>query len=231
MEFTSEIKVELIQSVGSDAMVAAAARVSTGNDLMHFEEVEDAGLIKYLMKARHGSPFEHGSMTFRVEAPIFVFREWHRHRMASYNEVSGRYKKMEPKFYIYPEDRPLKQVGSGAHPKLVEPGGPLLNVVNASLVSSAKKAWKEYEWLLEMEAATEVARAVLPFNLYSSMYATVNPRALMNFLALRIDHFDNTFPTKPLWEIQNAAEQIEQMFREQFPLTWINWHMNGRVAP
>lgn len=233
MEFTSEIKVELVQSVGSDAMIASAARVSTGLDQFAFSTKDDAGLIKYLMKNRHGSPFEHGQVTVRVDAPIFVIREWQRHRIASYNEVSGRYKKLEPKFYIYPDDRPLVQEGSGAHPKLTEPGGHLQAAVNASIVSTAHKAWREYEYILGggNAAATEVARIVLPVNIYSSMYVTMNPRALMNFLGLRVDHVDNTFSTKPLWEIQKAAEQVEDIFKGLFPATWVNWHMNGRVAP
>lgn len=231
MEFTSEIKVELIQHVGSDAMVAAAARVSTGADLRKYTEAEDFGLIKYLMKNRHGSPFEHGQFTVRVEAPIFVFREWQRHRIASYNETSGRYKKLEPKFYVYPDDRPLMQSGSGAHPKLTTPGGTLLKTTNAAIVSSAHKAWREYEGLLAEGAATEVARVVLPVGIYSSMYVSLNPRALMGFLSLRVDHPDNTYTTKPLWEIQCAAEQFEDIFSDLFPATYMNWLMAGRVAP
>lgn len=231
MEFTSEIKVELVQCMGSDAMIAAAARVSTGADLGEFTGSDDEFLIGYLMKNRHGSPFEHGAMTFRVEAPIFVFREWHRHRIASYNEVSGRYKKLEPKFYVYPEDRPLVQGGSGAHPKLVAGTEALRVHVNGSIASAARKAWKEYEALLDAGAANEVARAVLPVGIYSSMYVTMNPRAIMNFLSLRVDHFDNTFNTKPQWEIQKAAEQIEALFKQEFPQTGYHWHKNGRVAP
>ena len=231
MEFTSEIKVELIQHTGSDRMIASAARVSTGADLMAHGYEDDHGLIKYLMKNRHGSPFEHGSITLRVEAPIFVFREWQRHRTESFNEVSGRYKKLDPKFYIYPEDRPLVQTGSGAHPKLGQAGGLLHTLVNGEIVASAKKSWRAYEAMLEAGAATEVARAVLPVNTYSSMYVTLNPRALMHFLSLRVDHVDNTFSTKPQWEIQKAAEQVEDIFKSLFPQTWIHWHMNGRIAP
>ena len=231
MEFTSEINVELIQHMGSDEMIAAAARVSTGLDLHQYTEKETEGLIRYLMKNRHGSPFEHGSVTVRVEAPIFVFREWQRHRIASYNEVSGRYKKLDPKFYVYPDDRPLEQVGSGAHPKLAKPGGLLQTLVNGEIVGAARKSWRAYEAMLEAGAATEVARAVLPVNIYSTMYVTMNPRGIMNFLALRVDHVDNTFSTKPQWEIQQAAVQVENIFKELYPLTWVNWHMNGRVAP
>lgn len=231
MEFTSEINVELIQSMGSDAMIASAARVSTGADLGSFTDADDRGLINYLMKNRHGSPFEHGAVTVKVDAPIFAFREWQRHRIASYNEVSGRYKKLEPKFYIYPEGRPLVQGGSGAHPKMI-PGTEALRIqTNGAIVSSATKAWKEYEALLDAGAANEVARAVLPVGIYSSMYVTMNPRALMNFLSLRIDHVDNSFSTKPQWEIQKAAEQVEAHFRSLFPLTALAWHINGRVAP
>lgn len=232
MEFTSEINVELIQSVGSDQMIAAAARVSTGQDLGTFSEQDDDGfLIGYLMKNRHGSPFEHGSMTFRVDAPIFVFREWQRHRMASYNEVSGRYKKLEPKFYVYPEGRPLVQGGSGAHPKLIQGTESQLAMVNGSIRGASIKAWREYEHMLELGVANEVARAVLPVGTYSSMYVTMNPRAIMNFLSLRVDHEDNSFNTKPQWEIQQAAEKVEALFKHEYPQTGYHWHSNGRVAP
>lgn len=231
MEFTSDITVELIQHVGSDAGIAAAARVSTGLDLDDHTKAQDAGLIRYLVKARHGSPLEHNSVTFRVQAPIFVFREWQRHRIASYNEVSGRYKKLEPKFYIYPESRPLIQDGSGAHPRLI-PGSPVLTkITNGALVADYHRVWATYEELLGHGVANEVARAVLPVGIYSEMYVTMNLRAALGFISLRVDHPDNTFTTKPQWEIQQAAEQVEAHIKALFPDTWAAFVMHGRVAP
>lgn len=232
MEFTSDLKVELVQHTGSDAFIASAARVSTGAELESFEAKKDAGLINYLMKKRHGSPFEHGSMTFRIEAPIFVFREFQRHRVGwSYNEVSGRYKKLEPKFYTYPEGRPLVQAGSGAHPDLVHGDEKLHTWVNGSIQSSARKAWREYEAMLELGVANEVARAVLPVTTFSSMYATCNPRSLMAFLSLRVDAENNQFETKPQWEIQRVAEEMGEHFADLFPATEAAFEANGRVSP
>lgn len=234
--FTSDLTVELVQHTGSDAMIAAAARVSTGADLdvPHPDKMEakDRGLIGYLMRSRHGSPFEHGSMTFRIEAPIFVAREFMRHRVGwSYNETSARYREMEPKFYLYPEGRPLVQAGTGAHPQLVSGGEALHSHVNDSIRFTAGNAWHLYKEMIEFGAANEVARAVLPVGIYTSFYATCNPRSLMNFLSLRIDHEDNSFTTKPQYEIQVVAEQMEAAFAEHFPATHEAFRKSGRVSP
>lgn len=230
--FTSEISVELVQHIGSDAGIAAAARVSTGLDLSQYSEAQNSGLINYLMKHRHGSPLEHNSMTFRVKAPIFVFREWHRHRVGwSYNEVSGRYTKLEPLFYVYPAERPLAQAGSAAHPDLVAGGEWLAQVVDTNQKLAYAQAWWNYEQMLEAGAANEVARAVLPVGIYSEMYATCNARSLMSFLSLRVDDPDATFESKPQWEIQQAALKMEAAFSQLFPATLRAFNANGRVSP
>ena len=113
--FRDDVSVELIKASASDADVIWAARVSTAGELSMAEIGEDparsAGLINYLARERHGSPFEHTSMTFFVSAPIFVFREFMRHRIASYNEESGRYRELNPVFYIPNKDRNLIQIG------------------------------------------------------------------------------------------------------------------------
>jgi len=113
--FRDDVTVELVKSSASDADVIWAARVSTAGEQSLDEIGEDparsAGLINYLARERHGSPFEHTSMTFFVSAPIFVFREFMRHRIASYNEESGRYRELSPVFYIPSKERKLIQVG------------------------------------------------------------------------------------------------------------------------
>ena len=119
IEFRSDVTVELVRSSAQDADVLFAARVSTqGEQTLESAKVIDAeiekrdkGLINYLMRDRHGSPFEHNSMTFYVQAPIFVFREFMRHRIASYNEESGRYRELRPVFYVPGPERKLIQVG------------------------------------------------------------------------------------------------------------------------
>jgi thymidylate synthase (FAD) len=232
LELTSDLTVELIQQVGSDAAIARAARVSTGADSAEYDAAADAKLINYLMKNRHGSPFEHNSMTFRVSAPIFVIREFMRHRIGwSYNEVSARYKKLEPRFYIYPEHRPLIQSGSSAHPDITA-GEPELTVkANEDLVKAYQATWNAYQTLLEHGVAYEVARAVLPVGIYSDMYVTCNARSLMAFLSLRVDEPTATFQTKPQWEIEQVARQMESKFSNIFRATWDSFDLNGRVAP
>src|SRR4051794_40956436 len=113
IELRSDITVRLISSSGGDHSIVAAARVSTsGEDALQYADParaeESAGLIRYLMKHRHGTPFEHSSLTFFVHAPILVWREWHRHRIGfSYNEESGRYKTLDPVFYLPERERPM----------------------------------------------------------------------------------------------------------------------------
>jgi thymidylate synthase (FAD) len=139
-------------------MIASAARVSTGKDLSEvLNETEDGKLINYLMKHRHGSPFEHNSMTFRISAPIFVFREFHRHRVGwSYNEVSARYKQLDPKFYIYPADRPLIQEGSSAHPNLMPGTSAMAKRVSGRLELLYGDAWAAYTSMIDDGIAVKI---------------------------------------------------------------------------
>ncbi|MDP2013819.1 MAG: FAD-dependent thymidylate synthase, partial [Actinomycetota bacterium] len=120
LTFRSDITVELVRDSANDADVVFAARVSTAGEQSLDDVDADAGsskgLINFLMRERHGSPFEHNSMTFFVQAPIFVWREHMRHRMASYNEESGRYRELKPVFYVPARDRQLVQIGkTGAY--------------------------------------------------------------------------------------------------------------------
>src|SRR3954469_25633254 len=113
--FRSDVTVELVRASAQDSDVLFAARVSTQGeqslDQLDGDAQRSRGLINYLMRDRHGSPFEHNSMTFYVQAPIFVFREFMRHRIASYNEESGRYRELRPVFYVPGPDRKLVQQG------------------------------------------------------------------------------------------------------------------------
>lgn len=230
--FTSELTAKLIQSVGDDSSVVWAAKVSTDSDLVPASEAGTKGLINYLMKHSHGSPFEHNSMTFRIEAPIPVAREHMRHRVGwSYNEVSGRYTKFEPKFYVNSENRPLVQSGTSAHPDLSRPGGQLQHLINGEITAGALSDFARYERMIALGAANEVARTVLPVGIYTTYYVTCNARSLMAFLKLRVDSGDNTYETKPLWEIQQIADQMESQFKAIFPVTHAAFVANGRVAP
>ncbi|MFP7760085.1 FAD-dependent thymidylate synthase [Marisediminicola sp. LYQ134] len=230
--------VELVRSNASDADVLFAARVSTQGEKTldaarddHVDTSRSKGLINYLMRDRHGSPFEHNSMTFYVQAPIFVFREFMRHRIASYNEESGRYRELGPVFYVPGADRNLVQVGkAGAYEFL--PGTPEQTaLVEAETRRMSTEAFASYQRMLDAGVAREVARIVLPLNIFSSMYVTMNARSLMNFLSLRTKREGTHFPSFPQREIEMVAEHMEQSFAELMPLTYETFNENGRVAP
>lgn len=229
IKFRNDVTVELVQSMGDDAAVVKAARVSTGGSTDTPEK--DAGLINFLMRDRHGTPFEHNAFTFYIEAPIFVFREFMRHRIASYNEESGRYKKLEPVFYIPNKARGLIQVGKpGAYEFLGGSDNQHLTVLDTTR-QACEKAYEMYEEMLDAGVAREVARGVLPVNLYSSMFVTMNARALMNFLSLRTKREGTHFPSFPQREIEMVAEKMEEFFAEKMPVTYAKFNEHGRVSP
>jgi thymidylate synthase (FAD) len=242
VQFRTDVTVELVRSSASDADVLFAARVSTlgektlesasaAPDPAEGPTARDRGLINYLMRDRHGSPFEHNSMTFYVQAPIFVFREFMRHRIASYNEESGRYRELRPVFYVPAEERNLIQVGKpGAYE--FHPGTDKQHaLVDETVREASEHAYAAYRKMLAEGVAREVARMVLPLNIYSSMYVTMNARSLMNFLSLR-RHVDGAaFPSFPQREIEMCAEQMEAIWAGLMPLTQAAFAGHGRVAP
>lgn len=233
--FRDDMTVELVQHVGGDASVVAAAKVSveTPGPGMLADREASAGLVRYLMRHRHGTPFEHASLTFRVEAPIFVLREWHRHRVGwSYNETSGRYRHLEPVFWVPPAGRAVRE------PDAFKPARPLLlederlrAAADYPIRSAYVAAWRSYQEMLDAGVAREVARTVLPVGLYSSMFATCNPRSLMHFLSLRTRDDGAARPSYPQAEIEECARQMEAEFTRLFPLTHAAFVEFGRVAP
>ena len=233
--FRSDVTVELVKASASDADVIWAARVSTAGEQSLDEIGEDparsAGLINYLARERHGSPFEHTSMTFFISAPIFVFREFMRHRIASYNEESGRYRELSPVFYIPDADRKLIQIGKAGAYTFVDGTKEQLEITEAAMKEAYTLAYKQYQVMLDAGIAREVARAVLPVGLYSSMYVTMNARALMNFLSLRTAREGSHFPSYPQREIEMVAEKMEVEFARLMPLTHAAFEKSGRVTP
>ena len=235
IEFRSDITVELVRANASDADVVFAARVSTvGEQTLEDGDADpqrSAGLINYLMRDRHGSPFEHNSMTFFVKAPIFVWREHMRHRIASYNEESARYRELLPVFYVPSHERPLVQSGKpGAYE--FHPGTPAQSeLVERTIQESCTAAYSGYLEMLEAGVAREVARMVLPVTIYSSAYVTMNARALMNFLSLRRKVEGSHFVSYPQREIEMVAEVYEDHFAQLMPLTHSAFNEHGRVAP
>lgn len=236
IEFVDHSEVKLVESNADDLMVAKAAWVSNfgqqgepqlPDDLktikwrqrypLHDWEPEDQkrinGLINFLYRERHMSPFEHGSFTFFVDTPIFVAREFMRHRTFSYNETSGRYKELEPRFYLINDDRPVVQKGKvGAY--RFDGGTPeQYGNVYAATTLSYMHSWHSYQQMLDKGVAREVARNVLPVGTMTQFYATANPRNIMQFLLLRND-------PNALAEIRQVAEKIEELFAKQMPVTY-----------
>lgn len=232
IEFRDDVTVQLVQSLATDLQVARSAWVSTVGEDAREKEGRLDGLINFLMRERHGSPFEHNLFTFYIECPIFVVREFHRHRVGwSYNEWSGRYSEMRPVFYVPHASRKLTQVGKpGAYTFL--PGDwEQVAMTEQLLQENSTDAWNRYQTLRTMGVANEVARDVLPLNIYTSFYATCNARSLMHFLGLRTENESATYVSRPLKEIQLVADKMELLFEEQMPITYDAWNKNGRVSP
>ncbi len=194
---------------GDDMSVVRAARISYGDQAP--DEAKDKRLIEYMYENEHGSPFEHNLFTIRVKAPILVFRQWHRTRIGvSYNEQSARYSEMADEFYIptiwRAQDTKNKQ-GSVSAP----------NIDHVSCTETIQKHSEEsmrvYRELLRVGVAREMARMVLPVNLYSSMYFTANARSLMYFIALRSDIHAQA-------ETRQYSHAMAVFLMKSMPWTW-----------
>jgi thymidylate synthase (FAD) len=239
IQLRSDMDVELIKSSAADSDILWAARVSTigelsrdvAGPLMPGLGKADAGLINFLMKNHHGTPFEHSTMTFYVSAPIFVFREFMRHRIASYNEESGRYTQLKPVFYVPDKERALVQEGKPGHYTFVPGTQQQYEDMHGDIRNSCKNSYETYVNMLSNGIAREVARMVLPLTIYSSMYVTMNARGLMNFLSLRVKSDDSMFPSFPQREIEMVAEKIEAEWAKLMPVTYKSFVANGRVCP
>lgn len=208
--------VELLEVLGDDRRCVAAARVSLRREQKSLADDsqaqmdKDLALIVRLIRDRHTSPFEHAVFQFRIRAPIFVVRQWFRHRFASYNEESARYAKLEDEFYV--PDHLRVQVG-----KAMDYGYDLLpDDDNAKLIGAIESLYEDarslYESLLARGVAREHARMVLPVAQYTTFFWTVNALALMNFLNLRNSPHAQA-------EIRVYAEVVEEIFRARMPWT------------
>lgn len=230
-------EVDLVQCEGSDRTIANAARVSTlGQHIASIVDAEsaarDAGLIRFLMRNRHGTPFEHTFFTFRVHAPIFVMREMQRHRAGfSFNEESGRYRELEAVFYLPNHDRDLVQTGKAGAYSFVPGDDEQRALVATSLVNAYLAAWRSYRALLEGGVAREVARMCLPVATFTSAYVSCNARSLLHFLSLRTRRDGSAYPSYPQREIELVAEAMEVELARVLPATFTAFNEHGRVAP
>jgi thymidylate synthase (FAD) len=216
--------VRLDSYMADDLSVVNSARVSFGKRREEFDLEKDSGLLKYLMRNRHGTPFEHNAFRFHVKAPIFIFREWHRHRIGSFNEMSARYMELPGEWYIPAVENVRKRVGKPGN-YIYEPH----ELFDAEefiqmLDEDCENAYDHYIEFLRRGVAPEQARMFLHVNHYSEMYWTVNARSMMNFLNLR------NAPTAQQ-EIQEYAKVIEWFFNLAMPVTAKFFVDSRRVAP
>ncbi len=215
--------VRLDGAMASDLSVVNAARVSFARRKEELDD-SDEGLIRFLMRDRHGTPFEHNAFRFHVRCPIFVAREWFRHRIGSFNEFSMRYAKATDEFYVPALEDVRSQVGKpGAYTfEPVEPA--LAEETREELRAVYEQAYATYARLVERGVAREVARAVLPVGAYTEFYWTVNARSLMNFVSLRAAETAQR-------EIRRYAEAVERLFAQEMPVTHAAFVENARTAP
>jgi thymidylate synthase (FAD) len=215
--------VRLDGALADDLSVVNGARVSFARRKTEMDE-SDEGLIRFLMRDRHGTPFEHNAFRFHVRCPIFVAREWFRHRVGSFNEFSMRYARATDDFYVPEPEDVRSQVGKpGAYS--FEPVDPeLAETTRAELRAAYETAYETYERLVEQGVARELARSVLPVGAYTEFFWTVNARSLMNFVSLRAAETAQR-------EIRRYADAVEAFFAQQMPITYDAFVANGRVAP
>lgn len=200
--------VRLVDFIGGDMRAVEAARVSFNSQSKG--EERDKKLLKYLIEHEHWTPFEHSVFQFHIKCPIFVARQWMRHRWGSYNEVSARYTEVKDEFYIPEKFRAqdtINKQGSVETDKLENEK--LLEIYRQSIELS----FKNYKTLLENGVAREMARMVLPVSQYTQYYWTVNARSLLNFLKLRLDEHAQ-------YEIREYAKVIAEIFKDKMPWTW-----------
>ncbi len=215
--------VRLDAAMATDLSVVNAARVSFARRKEEMDEA-DAGLIRFLMRDRHGTPFEHNSFRFHIRAPIFVTREWMRHRVGSFNEFSMRYARATDDFYVPEPEDVRTQVGKpGAYS--FDPVSPeVAEATREELRAVYETAYSAYERLVELGVARELARCAMPVGAYTEFYWTVNARALMNFVSLRAAETAQR-------EIRRYAEACEGFLAERMPVTYEAFVAAGRVAP
>jgi thymidylate synthase (FAD) len=215
--------VRLDGALADDLSVVNAARVSFARRKEEMDD-SDAGLIRFLMRERHGTPFEHNAFRFHVRTPIFVAREWFRHRIGSFNEFSMRYARATDHFYVPEPEDVRTQVGKPGSYSF-EPVDPeLAEETREELRAVYEAAYATYEQLVERGVARELARAVLPVGAYTEFYWTVNARALMNFVSLRAAETAQR-------EIRRYAEAVEELFATRMPITHAAFVANDRIAP
>lgn len=203
--------VRLVDHMGDDLSIVRSARVSYDAEWRTGEDAgKDEKLIRYLMRNRHTSPFEHVQFTFEVRAPIFVFRQWHRHRTWSYNEVSARYSELPHVWYVPDPAQVTTQSTDNKQMRTAEQH-PLAETLAAKIEATCRDAFRAYELLIAEGCPRELARGVLPVNTYSHMFASCNLHNLFGFLRLRLH-------SHAQYEIRVYAEAMLQLIEPVVPV-------------
>jgi thymidylate synthase (FAD) len=215
--------VRLDGHMGDDLSVANAARVSFGSRSDELDE-RNRGLIRFLMRERHGTPFEHNAFRFHIRCPIFVAREWFRHRVGSFNELSGRYTELPEAFYLPAAEDVRTQVGKPGAYSFETVAPEVADRTRDTMREAYAAAYRAYRAMLDEGIAKEVARAVLPVGIYTEFYWTVNARSIMNFLGLRNHETAQR-------EIRAYAAAVEELWGAHMPVTHAAFVANERTAP
>src|SRR5438270_7471806 len=209
--------------MASDLSVVNGARVSFARRKEDLDDA-DSGLIRFLMRERHGTPFEHNAFRFHIRCPIFVAREWMRHRVSSFNEFSLRYTKATEDFYVPDHEDVRSQVGKPGAYSFEPVPDDVAEATREKLQAVYETAYQTYQELVELGVARELARCALPVGAYTEFYWTVNARSLMNFVSLRAAETAQR-------EIRRYAEACERFLEQKMPVTYAAFVANGRIAP
>lgn len=203
--------VELIDTMGTDTSIVEAARISTGSKNKTPEQ--DRQLIRYLMRNKHTSPFEMCELKFHIKMPIFVMRQWVRHRTANLNEVSGRYSEIKDEFYLPELENICKQgkINKQGSEDIFDNGADV--AFRADVEASARNSFVLYQTYLAVDVARETARIALPLNTYTEIFWKMDLRNLLHFIMLRIDPHAQ-------YEIRVYAEALAEIVKAKFPVTW-----------
>lgn len=213
--------VRLVESWGSDERIIEAARMSTGKGFLGWGTSDAPGdekLLRYLWEHRHATPFEMAGMVIEVQAPIFVFREWHRHRTQSYNELSARYTPLPDVNYVPTVERLLRDAGGSNRQAGRATGAAALTepaawAFQSALLEQYDAAEALYQQALADGVPKELARCILPVGRYSRMRASANLRNWLAFLTLRM-------APEAQWEIRQFANAVGDLIAQAFPRTW-----------
>jgi thymidylate synthase (FAD) len=204
--------VRLVESMGSDLSIVRNARVSydaewrAGDD-----DGKDAKLLNYLLKNKHTSPFESCVFTFDVKAPIFVFRQWHRHRTWSFNEISARYAELPEEFYV-PELEQITTQSASNKQMRTEEQNLSAEEIRRTISVAGKVAFMDYKKMIALGCPREIARSVLPVGTYSHMFATCDLHNLFHFLKLRLH-------SHAQYEIRVYAEAMLELIEPVVPIS------------